>query len=184
LYEGGVRVCAFATWDGHIKAGTEVTAPLHMVDWYPTLLGLAGAKLEQPLPLDGRDAWPAIAAGASSPHDAILLNTTPVGGAIRMGDWKLVLNGQVSDSEDGDAEAAAAKAKGKAAKKREAAPGGVELFNLARDPYEKTNLAAAEPQKVAELRARYDAFAREAVPPKLRPAAPGYKAPKVWGESQ
>lgn len=186
LYEGGVRVCALAAWDGHIKAGSVVTAPLHMVDWYPTLLGLAGAKLEQPLPLDGRDAWPAIAAGAASPHDAILLNTTPAGGAIRVGDWKLVLNGQVSDSEDGDSEAAAAKAKAKAAKKREAAAatGGVELFNLARDPYEKTNLAASEPAKVAELRARYDVYAREAVPPKARPATPGYKAPKVWGESQ
>jgi arylsulfatase A-like enzyme len=43
LYEGGVRVPAFATWDGHIRPGTEVKAPLHMVDWYPTLLKLAGA---------------------------------------------------------------------------------------------------------------------------------------------
>ena len=103
-----------------------------------------------------------------------------------MGDWKLVLNGQVGDSEDGDSEAAAAKAKAKAAKKREAtaATGGVELFNLALDPYEKTNLAAQEPAKVAELRARYDAYAREAVPPKARPAPAGYKAPKIWGESQ
>src|SRR5262249_2785147 len=32
LYEGGVRVAAFATWDGHIKADTTVTEPLHVVD--------------------------------------------------------------------------------------------------------------------------------------------------------
>jgi arylsulfatase A-like enzyme len=186
LYEGGVRVCALASWDGHITAGSVVNVPLHMVDWYPTLLRLAGAKLEQALPIDGRDAWAAITAGAPSPHDAILLNSTPVGGAIRVGDWKLVLNGQVADSDDGDGGAAAGKAKAKAGKKREAAEatGGVELFNLARDPYEKTNLAATEPDKVRALRARYDAYAREAVPPKARPAGAGYKAPKVWGEAQ
>jgi arylsulfatase A-like enzyme len=48
LYEGGVRVPAFATWDGHIKPGSVVNAPLHMVDWYPTLTKLAGASLVSP----------------------------------------------------------------------------------------------------------------------------------------
>ncbi|MDB5295253.1 MAG: atsA 16, partial [Phycisphaerales bacterium] len=72
LYEGGVRTCAFATWPGKIKAGSAVDAPLHMVDWYPTLLKLAGAKAEQPLPIDGRDLWPALTAGAPSPHDEIV----------------------------------------------------------------------------------------------------------------
>ena len=102
LYEGGVRVCAFATWDGHIKPGSTVDAPLHMVDWYPTLARLAGASIAQKLPLDGRDAWSTITEGAPSPHDAILLNTTPTSGAIRMGDWKLVLNGNANDSEDAE----------------------------------------------------------------------------------
>src|SRR5205085_7300562 len=54
LYEGGVRVCACAAWDGKIKAGSTVTEPLHMVDWYPTLITLAGGKLEQKLPIDGK----------------------------------------------------------------------------------------------------------------------------------
>ena len=72
LYEGGVRVPAFATWEGRIKAGSVVNAPLHIVDWYPTLLKLAGVSLEQKLPLDGRDAWPAIAEGKPSPHEEIL----------------------------------------------------------------------------------------------------------------
>jgi len=40
LYEGGVRVAACAAWDGHVKAGSTVTEPLHAVDWYPTLLKL------------------------------------------------------------------------------------------------------------------------------------------------
>ncbi|HVJ79980.1 MAG TPA: arylsulfatase, partial [Planctomycetia bacterium] len=91
LYEGGVRVAAFATWDGVLKAGSSVTAPLHMVDWFPTLVKLCGAKAESALPLDGKDLWPTLTAGAPSPHDAILINVTPAGGAIRAGDWKLVV---------------------------------------------------------------------------------------------
>lgn len=189
LYEGGTRVPAFATWDGHIPAGAVVNAPLHIVDWFPTLLKLAGASLEQRLPLDGRDAWPAITQGRPSPHDAILLNTTPRNGAIRMGDWKLVLNGGVSDEESPAAETAgfAAKArkqgkKGKQKADASATAAHEELFNLAQDPYEKTNLAAQNPQRLQELRARLDRFAQEAAPPKLAPKAPGFTSPKVWGE--
>jgi arylsulfatase A-like enzyme len=174
VYEGGVRVPAFATWAGRIRPGSVVDAPLHMVDWYPTLSGLAGAPIAQTLPLDGRDAWPAITQGAPSPHDAILLNAAPRWGAIRMGDWKLVLNGFRTSAEGSD-EGAPAKAKA-------AARETVELFNLAADPYEKNNVAAENSAKVKELQARYEAFAREAVPPKARPKAAGFQSPKVWGE--
>lgn len=179
LYEGGTRVVAFATWQGQIKPASKVTAALHMVDWYPTLLKLAGASVEQPLPLDGRDAWPAIASGAASPHDAILYNTTPYNGAIRMGDWKLVSNGQIADRE-GPAEDTAARAKKK--KKRAAGKAADELFNLAEDPNEKTNVATQHPEKVAELKARLAQFAAEAAEPKssLKPA--DFVVPKVWGE--
>lgn len=180
LYEGGTRVAAFATWDGVIKSGTTVNAALHMVDWYPTLLKLAGAPAEQKLPLDGRDAWPAITQGAASPNDFILYNTTPNNGAIRVGDWKLVVGGNVADSEDGGS--ASPKKKGKGKKKKADSGPVVELFNLAADPNEKTNLAAAQPQKVAELRARLDELAAQAVPPKSAPPAPGFKAPRVWGQ--
>ena len=93
VYEGGIRVPMIARWPGKIMADKRVTEPLHMVDWYPTLLNLAGASLSQKLPPDGRDAWPTIASGKPSPHEEILHNTTPGNGAIRVGDWKLVLNG-------------------------------------------------------------------------------------------
>src|SRR5436309_13011541 len=134
LYEGGTRVPAFATWDGHIKQGTVVNQPLHMVDWYPTLLKLAGATLEQKLPLDGRDAWATIAHGKPSPHEEILLNATPTNGALRAGDWKLVLNGHRPDDGGEGGSKAAAKGKAKAKAKAKAALDSgrelVELFNL------------------------------------------------------
>ncbi|HEY1064869.1 MAG TPA: arylsulfatase, partial [Pirellulales bacterium] len=101
VYEGGVRVCAFATWEGKIPAGSTVSAPLHIADMYPTLLKLAGASLDQKLPIDGRDAWATISAGAPSPHSEIVLNSAPDRGAIRAGDWKLVINGEkANESED------------------------------------------------------------------------------------
>lgn len=180
LYEGGVRVCACVAWPGHITPGSTVSAPIHVVDWYPTLLKLAGASLEQPLPLDGCDVMPTITGGKSSPHAEILLNSEPGRGAIRAGDWKLVLNGRGAVSEvDGDT--APAEQKGKKARAQQTAE-VLELFNLAADPYEKRNLAVEQPAKLKELRARYDALAAQATPPRNKPMKPGFKAPQVWGE--
>lgn len=180
VYEGGVRTCALASWEGRIKPGTVIQQPMHIADWYPTLLKLAGASPGQKLPLDGRDIWPTITEGRPSPHDAILLNTSPKSGAIRVGDWKLVLNGSaVEGDEAGETEPAAPKTG--AARRQKSAGDGVELFNLASDMSEKNNLAATHPEKVKELRARYDEFAKQAVPPKAAPKAPGFKSPKVWG---
>jgi arylsulfatase A-like enzyme len=162
LYEGGVHTCAFATWDGHIKPGSNVNALSHMVDWYPTLLKLAGASLKQKLPLDGRDIWPCITKGKNSPHDEILLNAAPNTGAIRVGDWKLVINGQKRDTDEDDNVNAGGKGKLKSDRGTE----HIELFNLAEDPCEKKNLAETHPDQVKKLRKRYDVYASQAVPPK------------------
>lgn len=195
VYEGGVRVAACAAWPGKIPAGTVVKQPLHIVDWYPTLLKLAGASLEQKLPLDGKDAWATIAEGKPSPHEEILLNAAPPNaapqtGAIRVGDFKLVLSAApgaaAPDTDDGEADASPRRRQRKqpAAAAEAAAVGQVELFNLATDPSEEHNLAAKHPEKVKELRDRFDALASQAAPPKSRPKPPGFKSPAVWGEAQ
>ena len=173
LYEGGVRVAACVAWDGHIKPGSTVTEPMHMVDWYPTLVKLCGGKLDQKLPLDGRDVWPTLTQGKPSPHDAILINTTPNNGAVRAGDWKLVVKNGADDPDGNPAP--------KKKKQKDDKP-SVELFNLKDDPYEKTNLAAQNTEKVEELKKVLAGFAKEAVPPKARPKAPDFVTPKVWGE--
>ena len=155
IYEGGMRVCAFATWPGHIPAGTTNKEPMHAVDWYPTLLKLAGAPASQKLAPDGLDLWPTLTQGSKSPHDAILLmGSSPGRAAVRMGDWKLLLN-----ASETNAEGAAA------ADETPVRQNGIELYNLADDISESKNLAAAQPQKVKELRARLDAFLKNAVPP-------------------
>lgn len=170
LYEGGTRVCALANWPGQIKSGTVIQEPLHIVDWFPTLVKLAGASLNQKQPLDGRDIWPVITEGKASPHEDILINAMPNSGAIRMGDWKLVLNGHITANELKKANTANATAS------------KVELFNLTDDPYEQTNLAESNPEKVNQLRARLDAYRSAALPPKAEDEPANYQAPRVWGQ--
>lgn len=149
LYEGGVRVSAFARWPGRIKPGSVSNGMLHVVDLYPTLLKLAGARPEQKLPLDGKDAWEAIAESGPSPREEILHNVEPTRGALRKGPWKLVVQGTLP-ADDADA------------------PRKIELFNIEEDPGEKSDRAAAQPERVRELLARLNALAREAVPPRNR----------------
>ena len=197
LNEGGVRVAACAAWPGRIPAGGTVTQPLHAVDLYPTVLKLAGADTKQKLPVDGIDVSDAIAKGAMLPPRAILINATPANGAIRAGDWKLIIDDRVA----GDAAAAAGEEanEGAAAKsgsaRRQArqqavakangigADATMKLFNLAQDPGEAKDLAAEKPEKVKELRAAYDRLAAQAIPPKAQPKPADFRAPAVWGEN-
>ncbi len=153
IYEGGVRACAFATWPGHVPAGTTIQEPMHAVDWYPTLLKLAGASLEQRLTPDGLDVWPMLTQGATSPHDAILLaGNSPSRAAIRMGDWKLLLDASEQNSEEATADTDKTTTK-------------VELYNLAEDIGESKDLAASQPEKVKQMRTRLEAFLKDAAPP-------------------
>lgn len=177
LYEGGVRVVALAVWEGRIPPDTIVDVPLHVVDWYPTVLGLAGASLAQALPLDGRDAWPAIAEGSPSPHEEILLNAAPGGGAIRVGRWKLIVHGEGADAEEEPASVEPRRPRGRSGRK------AVELFDLDQDPREQANVASKHPDEVARLQARYEELLAQSVPPLSTPRPADYRPPKVWGQT-
>ena len=161
IFEGGTRAAAFATWPGRIPAGQRIRQPMHMVDWYPTLIKQAGGSLEQKLPVDGLDVWPMLTKQAASPHDAILSVSTqgPSRAAVRMGDWKLIVDGGAADV------APTGKKKGKkAAGKYEA----VALYDLSADPSEAKNLADAQPERVKAMRARLAELTKDAVPSGVR----------------
>jgi len=161
IFEGGTRAAAFATWPGRIPAGQRIRQPMHMVDWYPTLIKQAGGSLEQKLPIDGLDVWPMLTKQAASPHDAILSVSTqgPSRAAVRMGDWKLIVDGGADDG------ATTGKKKNKkAAGKYEQ----VALYHLADDPAEAKNLATAEPERVKAMRVRLAELTKDAVPSGLR----------------
>jgi arylsulfatase A-like enzyme len=141
LYEGGTRVVAVASWPGHIKEGSVVNEMIHTVDLYPTLVKLAGGNLGKSKPLDGLDVWGTISEGKPSPRTELVYNIEPFRAAIREGDWKLIW--------------------------RTLLPQSVELFNITKDPSETTNLAAEQPEKVAELQGRINKLAAEAQKPIL-----------------
>lgn len=138
LYEGGSRVVACANWPGKIKAQT-VDGIIHAVDLYPTLAKLAGASTQKCKPLDGSDVWDVIAENKPSPRTEIIYNVEPFRAAVRQGDWKLIWRSLI--------------------------PTSVELYNLAEDPSEKNNLAAAHPDKVTAMQERLNSLGKEAAKP-------------------
>lgn len=173
VYEGGVRVAALASWKGKIAPGSVVKEPLHIVDLYPTLLKLAGTNVEQKLPLDGIDVWETISTGKPTVDREILINAAPNSGAIRSGQWKLVVNGKKAN-EDPDGEFPQSIA--------EVNLQNVELFDLTKDPNEQTNLAISNPEKAKELAEKWSQYRSHALPPKAKPKPNDFKAPVVWGE--
>jgi arylsulfatase A-like enzyme len=134
LYEGGCRVAALANWPGRIKPG-DLKEIMHVVDMFPTLAGLAGASLTKGKPLDGIDVWSTLSEGKPSPRTEVVYNIEPFRGGVRQGDWKLIW--------------------------RTPLPSAIELYNIAQDPVEKTNLADSNPQIVAELQKRIEQLAKE-----------------------
>lgn len=144
LYEGGTLVPAFATWPGHIQPG-GTREMVHVVDMLPTLAAVAGASTEKSKPLDGIDVWPAIAEGKSSGRDEVIYNVEPFRAAIRQGDMKIVW--------------------------RCILPSAIELYDLAKDPNETTDIAAGNPEVVARLQARAEELARVSAKPLFMKAA-------------
>ncbi len=163
IWEGGVRGCAFANWPGHIPGGVRIKEPVHIIDWYPTFINLAGGSLDQKLPIDGKDIWPVLTQEAKSPHEVILSVKSPTSAAIRMGDWKLMVNNEL---DDGDDDATSAKAK---KKKARAVAKGTTLYNLATDIGEEHDLADKEPDRVIAMKAKWQELMKNAVPSGLKP---------------
>ncbi len=134
---GGTRDARF-TGEGNVKKVPCDNGPLR-AGLLPTLAKVAGASTAKCKPLDGRDVWSTFTHGKPSGRTEIVYNLEPYRGAVRQGDWKLVWTALL--------------------------PPKVELFNLAKDPNETTDLAEQEPAKVKALQARLVELSREAVKP-------------------
>ncbi|MEX2592956.1 MAG: sulfatase [Anditalea sp.] len=129
VYEGGIREPLIVKWPGKIKEGSVSDAIVTSVDFYPTLLDLAGAANPTGQVLDGKSLVPELLENKYDPERAIFWHY-PVyhhdvpAGALRKGDWKLIEN-QVS--------------------------GKFELYNLRADISEAMDLSTLYPEKTEEL---------------------------------
>jgi arylsulfatase A-like enzyme len=124
----GVRVPAVASWPG-VLAPRVVNARISALDWLLTLAKLAGASPDPTARWEGTDIWPQLVGSAPAASRTLYWKTARTS-AVRVGDWKLVAP---TTPKTGDAKAS--------------------LFNLADDPYETTDRAAEQPDRVKQLQA-------------------------------
>ncbi|HEV7299628.1 MAG TPA: sulfatase [Tepidisphaeraceae bacterium] len=138
-YEGGVRVPLVVQYDGVVAPGTTSRAVVTSPDFFPTLLDLAGLPQRPEVHVDGHTFAAALRGEAYDrpepivshfPHPYVRQISLP-STSIMDGDWKLYrIYNDAADQSD-----------------------RFELYNLANDPSETDNRAAAEPQRVESMRA-------------------------------
>ena len=92
VFEGGIRVPSFACWADHLNP-RKIEAPLHVIDWLPTIANLIGAATGMPEKTDGQDIWPILTGKQSDPPKRTLYWVAKEERkwlALRHGNWKIV----------------------------------------------------------------------------------------------
>ncbi len=136
-FDGGMHVPALVNWPGHIPSGQFNHQIVMTADIFPTVCRLAGVELPSDRTIDGRNIWPVLTGGASSPHEYVAWSEGPQL-AIRQGKWKLVLNGVTHDgTPEGD--------------KPLTGDDAVFLSNVEEDPGESRNLRHQYPAVTDQL---------------------------------
>ena len=130
IHEGGSRVPLLARWPGRVKPGGTSGAIISQVDFPATFATLAGAAFPKDRAPDTRNVLPALLGESPTGREHVLQYSGIV--AVRAGDWKLIPT--------------------KAAKGAKKAKLEFQLYNLAKDPGETTDVAAENPEKAAALR--------------------------------
>lgn len=141
LYEGGIRAPCIVRWSGRINAGSVSDRVTGFEDWMPTLLELAGAKDATPKNLDGVSFAPTLL-GAQQKERPFLYREFPSYGgqqSVRIGHWKGIRQKLVSAGRQKP-------------KTRDFKPDlRIELYDLAADPAEATDVADKHPDVIAKM---------------------------------
>jgi arylsulfatase A-like enzyme len=128
VLEGGIRVPFLMQWKARLPSGKVYDSPVIALDILPTALAAAGGTLGAEAKLDGVNLLPyLIGEKKDQPHDRLYWRFGPQA-AIRVGNWKMVKQGNAPPA----------------------------LYNLAEDIGEKNDLAAKHPDKLKELEAAYN----------------------------
>lgn len=140
IYEGGHRVPLIVRWPGKIKGGRKSNALVCLTDIYSTLQAITGQPRKSTGGEDGFNLVPVFEGQEMSQRDTLISHSIGGSFAIRQGVWKLCLSG-------GSGGWSAPKEN--EARKRGLPP--MQLFNLADDPSETTNLVEQNPDQVKTL---------------------------------
>jgi arylsulfatase A-like enzyme len=139
-YEGGICTPMIVRWPGVARPGRISGEPGHVVDLMPTLLEIARATYPEShagksvSPLEGRSLTP-ILRGKTPPARRVALGWELMGSrAYRDGNWKLVMAAGI---------------------------GAWELYDLAADRSEAVDVAAKHPERVVQMAANWEAWARQ-----------------------
>jgi arylsulfatase A-like enzyme len=123
-FEGGVNVPFVLRWPARVGGARTYAAPVSTLDVFATIVQATGVELPTDRPYDGVDLVPFVTgARAEEPHAALFWRAAGHR-AVRAGSWKLI-----SDT----------------------TTGVHALYDLSRDPFEHTDLAAREPERAAAL---------------------------------
>ena len=145
VWEGGIRIPWVMQWPGHLPKGKVFSSPVIALDLLPTFVTAAGGKVDPSWNVDGVDLAPYLNGKAKGvPHERLFWRFGRQW-AMREGDWKLMSMGDPSPS----------------------------LFNLRADVGENKDLAAAEPARVASMKAAWDAWNAKNIEARWVPAAQG-----------
>jgi len=143
LHEGGIRVPLIVKYPGKTKPGTTCSEPIISYDFYPTFVAAAGDSLPKSQTIDGEDFLPLLNnPDARLQREAIhwhyphYHHDRPAS-AIRARDWKLI------EYVDGT--------------------GDLELYHLAEDLSEETNLIAKRKGKTADLKQKLNAWRADVI---------------------
>lgn len=152
-YEGGIRVPLMVRAPGVTRAGSICDVPVISIDYYPTMLELAGLPARPQQHRDGVSLVKLLKGGTELNRETIYWHyphyhgsAWAPGAALRQGDWKLI---EFYDE------------------------GAAELYNLKDDIGERNNLAAKEPARLEKLRGQLREW-QKSVGAKMAPRNPAY----------
>jgi arylsulfatase A-like enzyme len=131
VWEGGIRVPFLMQWKGRLPSGKVYEHPVIALDVHPTALAAAGVEARPEWALDGVNLLPHLTGGNTRPPHERLYWRFGERSALRQAEWKLVREGDKA-----------------------------QIFNLREDVGETQDRGAADPDRLRELEAAWDAWNR------------------------
>ncbi|AWW31598.1 hypothetical protein DN752_16525 [Echinicola strongylocentroti] len=124
LYEGGIRVPFAVRWPGKINRETVCHSITSSLDILPSILDAVGYSKRN---LEGKSVLELINKPQEQDHRELYWHTSQYNGAVRSGQWKLIVN-----------------------------KGNHELYNLDQDLAEEDDLLESNPQQYQKMKEKYD----------------------------